>query len=165
MVADADLPGAAIQLVPTTDRAAIDELLRLNELIDLCIPRGGEGLIRAVVEKSRIPVIKHYKGVCHVFVDRDADFDMAEKIVINGKCQRPGVCNAIETLLVDAPLAGTFLPRIEKALKAKGVEIKISFHFRGYWAIAKIQPTKRKMNEKVMTARAILILIYCTLQT
>jgi glutamate-5-semialdehyde dehydrogenase len=93
-------------------------------LIDLCIPRGGEGLIRAVVEKSRIPVIKHYKGVCHVFVDRDADFDMAERIVINGKCQRPGVCNAVETLLVDAKIAGEFVPRIEKALAAKGVEIR-----------------------------------------
>jgi glutamate-5-semialdehyde dehydrogenase len=118
------LPAHAITVVPTTDRAAIDELLKLNELIDLCIPRGGESLIRAVAEKSRIPVIKHYKGVCHVFVDRDADLDMAEKIVINAKCQRPGVCNAIETLLVDAPLVGTFLPRIEKALTGKGVEIR-----------------------------------------
>jgi glutamate-5-semialdehyde dehydrogenase len=114
----------AITVVPTTDRAAIDELLKLDELINLCIPRGGEGLIRAVAEKSRIPVIKHYKGVCHVYVDRDADLDMAEKIVINAKCQRPGVCNAIETLLVDAPLAGTFLPRIEKALAERGVEIR-----------------------------------------
>jgi len=114
----------AITVVPTTDRAAIDELLKLDELINLCIPRGGEGLIRAVAEKSRIPVIKHYKGVCHVYVDRDADFDMAEKIVLNAKCQRPGVCNAIETLLVDAPLAKTFLPRIEKALTDCGVEIR-----------------------------------------
>jgi glutamate-5-semialdehyde dehydrogenase len=118
------LPANAITVVPTTDRGAIDELLKLDELIQLCIPRGGEGLIRAVVEKSRIPVIKHYKGVCHVFVDRDADLDMAERIVLNAKCQRPGVCNAMETLLVDAPLAGTFLPRIEKALKERGVEIR-----------------------------------------
>jgi glutamate-5-semialdehyde dehydrogenase len=118
------LPADAVTVVPTTDRAAIDELLKFDELINLCIPRGGEGLIRAVAEKSRIPVIKHYKGVCHVYVDRDADFDMAEKIVINAKCQRPGVCNAIETLLVDAPLAGTFLPRIEKALTERGVEIR-----------------------------------------
>jgi len=118
------LPADAITVVPTTDRAAIDELLKLDELINLCIPRGGEGLIRAVAEKSRIPVIKHYKGVCHVYVDRDADLDMAEKIVINAKCQRPGVCNAIETLLVDAPLAKTFLPRIEKALTDRGVEIR-----------------------------------------
>jgi len=118
------LPADAITVVPTTDRAALDELLKLDELIQLCIPRGGEGLIRAVAEKSRIPVIKHYKGVCHVYVDRDADLDMAEKIVLNAKCQRPGVCNAIETLLVDAPLAGTFLPRIETALRARGVEIR-----------------------------------------
>jgi len=118
------LPADAITVVPTTDRAAIDELLKLDELINLCIPRGGEGLIRAVAEKSRIPVIKHYKGVCHVYVDRDADFDMAEKIILNAKCQRPGVCNAIETLLVDAPLAKTFLPRIEKALTGRGVAIR-----------------------------------------
>ena len=118
------LPAHSITVVPTTDRAAIDELLKLDELIQLCIPRGGEGLIRAVVEKSRIPVIKHYKGVCHVFVDRDADFDMAEKIVLNAKCQRPGVCNAMETLLVDEKIASTFLPRITAALAARGVEIR-----------------------------------------
>lgn len=118
------LPADSIAVVPTTDRVAIDELLKLDELIQLCIPRGGEGLIRAVAEKSRIPVIKHYKGVCHVFVDRDADFDMAEKIVINGKCQRPGVCNAVETLLVDAAIADTFMPRIAKALTDRGVEIR-----------------------------------------
>ena len=118
------LPANAVTVVPTTDRAAIDELLKLDELIQLCIPRGGEGLIRVVVEKSRIPVIKHYKGICHVYVDRDADLDMAERIVINAKCQRPGVCNAVETLLVDAPLAGMFLPRIEKALAERKVEIR-----------------------------------------
>jgi glutamate-5-semialdehyde dehydrogenase len=118
------LPANSITVVPTTDRAAIDELLKLDQFIDLCIPRGGESLIRAVAEKSRIPVIKHYKGVCHVFVDRDADLDMAEKIVINAKCQRPGVCNAIETLLIDTPLAGTFLPRIEKALTDRKVEVR-----------------------------------------
>lgn len=118
------VPANAITVVPMTDRAAIDELLKLDEFINLCIPRGGESLIRAVAEKSRIPVIKHYKGVCHVFVDREADLDMAEKIVVNAKCQRPGVCNAIETLLVDAPLADTFLPRITKALTDRKVEIR-----------------------------------------
>lgn len=118
------LPANAITVVPTTDRAAIEQLLKLDEFINLCIPRGGESLIRAVTEKSRIPVIKHYKGVCHVFVDRDADLDMAENIVINAKCQRPGVCNAIETLLVDKPLANTFLPRLEKALTDRGVAIR-----------------------------------------
>ncbi|MGD1018785.1 MAG: glutamate-5-semialdehyde dehydrogenase [Verrucomicrobiia bacterium] len=118
------LPPNSITVVPTTDRAAIDELLKLDDLINLCIPRGGEGLIRAVAEKSRIPVIKHYKGVCHVYVDRDADFDMAEKIVINAKCQRPGVCNAIETLLIDEKIADKFLPRIAKALTEHKVELR-----------------------------------------
>jgi glutamate-5-semialdehyde dehydrogenase len=119
-----DLPPNSITVVPTTDRAAIDELLKLDELINLCIPRGGEGLIRAVAEKSRIPVIKHYKGVCHVYVDRDADFDMAEKIVINAKCQRPGVCNAIETLLIDETIADQFLPRVARVLTQKTVELR-----------------------------------------
>jgi glutamate-5-semialdehyde dehydrogenase len=118
------LPPDSITVVPMTDRAAIDELLQLDELINLCIPRGGEGLIRAVAEKSRIPVIKHYKGVCHVYVDRDADFDMAEKIVINAKCQRPGVCNAIETLLIDQKIADQFLPRVAKALAGQKVELR-----------------------------------------
>ena len=118
------LPPNSITVVPTTDRIAIDELLKLHELINLCIPRGGEGLIRTVAEKSRIPVIKHYKGVCHVYVDRDADFDMAEKIVINAKCQRPGVCNTIETLLIDERIADKFLPRIAKSLTENKVELR-----------------------------------------
>jgi glutamate-5-semialdehyde dehydrogenase len=118
------LPPNSITVVPTTDRAAIDELLKLDDLINLCIPRGGEGLIRAVAEKSRIPVIKHYKGVCHVYVDREADFDMAEKIVINAKCQRPGVCNAIETLLIDDKIADKFLPHVAKALTENEVELR-----------------------------------------
>ncbi len=118
------LPKDGLVVVPTTDRAAIDELLKLDEYINLCIPRGGEGLIRFVVEKSRIPVIKHYKGVCHVFVDREADFDMAELIVINAKCQRPGVCNAIETLLIDKKIAAQFLPRIAQSLAAQKVEVR-----------------------------------------
>ena len=124
------LPANSITVVPTTDRAAIDELLQLDDLINLCIPRGGEGLIRAVAEKSRIPVIKHYKGVCHVYVDRDADFDMAEKIVVNAKCQRPGVCNAIETLLIDQKIADQFLPRVAKALAEKKVELRGDEHTR-----------------------------------
>ncbi|HUK81841.1 MAG TPA: glutamate-5-semialdehyde dehydrogenase [Verrucomicrobiae bacterium] len=119
------IPPDSITVVPTTDRAAVDELLKLDEFINLCIPRGGESLIRAVAEKSRIPVIKHYKGVCHVYVDREADFDMAEKIVVNAKCQRPAVCNAIETLLVDEKIADTFLPRIGKALAERKVELRV----------------------------------------
>ncbi len=118
------LPADSITVVPMTDRAAIDELLKLDEFINLCIPRGGESLIRAVAEKSRIPVIKHYKGVCHVYVDRDADLDMAERIVVNAKCQRPAVCNAMETLLVDETIADKFLPRIAKSLADRKVELR-----------------------------------------
>src|SRR5712672_1548737 len=105
-------PEKAIQVVPTTDRDAIKELLALTQYVDLCMPRGGEGLIRAVAECSKVPVIKHYKGVCHVYVDGDADLKMAEEIVLNAKVQRPGVCNAMETLLVDKAIAPGFLPAI-----------------------------------------------------
>jgi glutamate-5-semialdehyde dehydrogenase len=120
----AQFPGHAIQVVPTTDREAIPALLSLTSLVDLCMPRGGEGLIRAVTECSKVPVIKHYKGVCHVYVDRDADLGMAESIVMNAKCQRPGVCNAAETLLVDRAIAATFLPVIAARLDEKQVELR-----------------------------------------
>ena len=118
-------PSAAIQVVPTPERDAIRELLSLTGLVDLCIPRGGEGLIRAVTECSRVPVIKHYKGVCHVFVDREADLKMAEEIVMNAKVQRPAVCNAMETLLVDQPIAAKFLPMIAESFAGKNVEMRI----------------------------------------
>src|SRR5207249_10074342 len=118
-------PENAIQVVPTTDREAIKELLSLTQFVDLCIPRGGEGLIRAVAECSKVPVIKHYKGVCHVFVDRDADLKMAEEIVMNAKVQRPAVCNAMETLLVDKALAPAFLPRMAQKLQEKKVELRV----------------------------------------
>jgi len=117
-------PEHAIQLVPTTDRDAIPILLSLTEYIDLCMPRGGEGLIRAVTDCSKVPVIKHYKGVCHVYVDRAADLKMAERIVLNAKCQRPGVCNAMETLLLDRPIAAPFLVHLAPALAALSVEIR-----------------------------------------
>ena len=117
-------PQHAIQVVSTTDREAIKELLSLTQYVDLCMPRGGEGLIRAVTECSKVPVIKHYKGVCHVFVDRDADWKMAEEIVLNAKVQRPAVCNAMETLLVDRPVAEKFLPHIARSLFAKNVELR-----------------------------------------
>ena len=117
-------PLSAIQVVPTTEREAIKELLSLTDLVDLCIPRGGEGLIRAVAECSKVPVIKHYKGVCHVYVDGEADLEMAEEIAMNAKVQRPAVCNAMETLLVDKAIAGSFLPRIGEKLAAKNVEIR-----------------------------------------
>ncbi|MDT8441628.1 MAG: glutamate-5-semialdehyde dehydrogenase [Desulfuromonadales bacterium] len=118
------LPAAALQVIETTDRDAVLELLKLEDEIDLIIPRGGEGLIRFVSEHSRIPVIKHYKGVCHTFVDASADFDEAEKICLNAKVQRPGVCNAMETLLVHKDIAETFLPRIAAALRRAGVELR-----------------------------------------
>ena len=120
-----NFPPEAIQVVPTVDREAVPILLSLTEYIDLCMPRGGEGLIRAVAEASRIPVIKHYKGVCHIYVDREADPDMAIAITVNSKCQRPGVCNAAETLLVDAGIADSLLPRIAEALAAEGVELRV----------------------------------------
>ncbi len=117
-------PEHAIQVVPTTDRAAVPALLALTQYVDLCMPRGGESLIRAVTDCSKVPVIKHYKGVCHVFVDAEADLKMAEAIVMNAKTQRPAVCNAMETLLVDRVIAGSFLPAIGARLDEKKVELR-----------------------------------------
>lgn len=118
------LPENAVQLIPMVDREAVNMLLQLEEYIDLIIPRGGEDLIRAVVSQSRIPVIKHYKGVCHVFVDAGADLDMAVRICLNAKVQRPGVCNAMETLLVHRGAAGEFLPAVAEALEKAGVALR-----------------------------------------
>ena len=118
------IPEAAIQLFPFPEREAVYELLALEDYIDLIIPRGGEDLIRAVVKHSKIPVIKHYKGVCHIFVDASASEEMAESIVVNAKVQRPGVCNALETLLVHEAIASTVLPKIVSSLTARGVEIR-----------------------------------------
>jgi glutamate-5-semialdehyde dehydrogenase len=115
-------PEHAIQVVPTADREAIPALLSLTQYVDLCMPRGGEGLIRAVTECSKVPVIKHYKGVCHVYVHAAADLAMAEEIVFNAKCQRPSTCNAAETVLVDRAVAGAFLPRMAARLATKSVE-------------------------------------------
>ena len=113
-----------VTFINIPEREAIMEMLKLEGLIDLIIPRGGEGLIRAVTENSRIPVLKHYKGVCHVFVDRDADLHMAEEICFNSKVQRPGTCNAMETMLVDEKIAKKFLPPMIKRFKAAGVLLK-----------------------------------------
>ncbi|MGB7293505.1 MAG: glutamate-5-semialdehyde dehydrogenase [Thermodesulfobacteriota bacterium] len=121
---EADLPEDSIQVVPVADRAFVLEMLKLEDLIDLIIPRGGEGLIRFVTENSRIPVLKHYKGVCHIFVDEYADLEMAENVCINAKVQRPGVCNAVETLLVHKVIAEKFLPGLVKRLQAAKVEIR-----------------------------------------
>ena len=121
---DLSLPETVIQIVPITDREAIYELLQLEESIDVIIPRGGEELIRAVVRDSKIPVIKHYKGVCHIFVDETADLDMAVRICMNAKTQRPGVCNAMESLLVHEAVAPVFLPAMARALREAGVVIR-----------------------------------------
>jgi glutamate-5-semialdehyde dehydrogenase len=119
-----EFPRDAIQVVATPNRDAIKELLSLTQYIDLCMPRGGEGLIRAVADCSKVPVIKHFKGVCHVYVDGAADLKMAEEIAYNAKCQRPTVCNAMETLLVDRTVAEEFLPAMAQRLKAKKVELR-----------------------------------------
>jgi glutamate-5-semialdehyde dehydrogenase len=122
--AETAVPENTIQVVQSTDRALVHELLQLESYIDLIIPRGGEELIRAVVAKSRVPVIKHYKGVCHVYVDAAAELAMAERICINAKVQRPSVCNAMETLLVHQAVAAKFLPQLITKYQAAGVEIR-----------------------------------------
>ena len=119
----AGLPEDAVQLVPP-DRALLDALLQQDARIDLCIPRGGRSLIDFIDERSRIPVVKHDQGVCHLYVAADADLDQAERLVVNAKAQRPGVCNALECLLVDSSIAGTALPRLGRALGEAGVELR-----------------------------------------
>jgi glutamate-5-semialdehyde dehydrogenase len=121
---EAGLPAAAAQVVPVPDREATFELLALDDLIDLAIPRGGPGLIRAVAERSRVPVVKHYQGVCHLFLDESAGVDDAVALTVNGKVQRPGVCNATECLLVHRGAADRLLPAVGKALSAQGVELR-----------------------------------------
>ncbi len=118
------VPKDAVQVIPTPDRKAMEYLLEMEDYVDLVIPRGGEGLIRFVTERARMPVIKHYKGVCHVYVDEEADLEKAVKICVNAKCQRPGVCNAMETLLVHREIAPKFLPLIAEEYKKYGVEIR-----------------------------------------
>ncbi|MBI3803752.1 MAG: glutamate-5-semialdehyde dehydrogenase [Nitrospirae bacterium] len=120
----AGLPPHAITLIETTDRQAIFDLLTFDDLIDLIIPRGGEGLIRTVVEHSKIPVMKHDKGICHTFVDESADLRMAEEICLNAKVQRPSTCNAMETLLVHRKVAATFLPKVAKRFQESVVELR-----------------------------------------
>ena len=118
------LPTAAVTLVEDLRRETMIELLQLADIVDLAIPRGGEGLIRFVAEHARVPVIKHYKGVCHLYVDRNADLDLALGLVVDGKTSRPGVCNALETLLVHRDVAADFLPRAARALRERGVELR-----------------------------------------
>lgn len=118
------VPAAAVTVLTDLRREAMLELLQLHELIDLAIPRGGEGLIRFVAEHARVPVIKHYKGVCHLFVDASADIGQALELLVDGKCSRPSACNSLETLLVHRDIAGEFLPRAGEALASRGVELR-----------------------------------------
>jgi len=145
-----NFPLHAIQVVPTTDREAIKELLALTQYVDLCMPRGGESLIRAVTECSKVPVIKHYKGVCHVYVDADADLKMAEEIAMNAKVQRPAVCNAMETLLVDKAIAGKFLPQLAQKLADKNVELRCDAEALGIFqsAIRNLQSAIKAATEE-----------------
>jgi glutamate-5-semialdehyde dehydrogenase len=137
----AGMPEDAIQLIETTDRKAVTEMLKAEEWIDLVIPRGGKELIKTVVEHSRIPVIKHYEGVCHIYVDDEADLEMAQKLCFNAKIQRPGVCNAMETLLVNAEVAKDFIPRMLEQFAEVGVEI------RGCPRTREIVPKVKKATE------------------
>ena len=121
---EAGIPQKAVQVIPTTERAAVNALISLDDHVDVIIPRGGEGLIRFVTEHSRVPVLKHYKGVCHIYVDQSASFSMAKDICFNSKVQRPGVCNALETLLVHEDAAAGFLPEMAKQYGEAGVEIR-----------------------------------------
>jgi len=139
------VPQNAIQVVQSKDRALVHELLQLESYIDLIIPRGGEELIRAVVANSKVPVIKHYKGVCHIYVDADAELDMAERICMNAKVQRPSVCNAMETLLVHEAVASKFLPPLVAKYQAAGVEI------RGCDETCALVPGIKKANEEDWT--------------
>lgn len=118
------MPANAIQLIPTTDREAVKVMCQMTDYLDLIIPRGGEGLIQAVTEMSHVPVIKHYKGVCHTYIDATADLEMAWRIAENAKCQRPGVCNAMETLVVHKDIAEAFLPKMGEIFDACGVEMR-----------------------------------------
>lgn len=138
---EAGIPEGSISTLPTTSHQAVAELLKLDRYLDLVIPRGGQGLIKTVCRLSRIPVIKHYKGLCHVYVDEGAEFKMAEKIIFNAKVQRPGVCNAMETLLVHQAMAQKFLPRIGRLLMNRGVEL------RGCPLTCKILPGLKKARE------------------
>jgi glutamate-5-semialdehyde dehydrogenase len=150
---EAGLPADAVQLVPTTDRAAVGHLLQMREYIDLAIPRGGEELIRRVAEEAQMPVMKHYQGNCHVYVEKSADPAQAEAIVVNSKCQRPGVCNAAESLLVDAAVASALVPRLAGALLARGVEL------RGCSVVRALVPEAKVANEEDYAAEYLDLII------
>jgi len=123
-IVESGLPGESVQLIPTTDRQAVRDMLQLEEFIDVVIPRGGEGLIRTVVQEAKMPVLKHYKGICHIYVDKSVDIDQALEIIYNAKVQRPGVCNALECLLVHQDVAEVILPKVAERLGNSGVRFK-----------------------------------------
>lgn len=150
-----DIPQAALSLIPFTEREGVLEMLKQEDSIDLIIPRGGESLIRFVVENSRIPVIKHYKGVCHIFVDQSADFDKAEQIIVNSKTQRPGVCNSLETLLIHRDVAAEFIPKIAATLSALGVELRGDAVFCSY------APTATAATEEDWHAEYLDLILAC----
>jgi glutamate-5-semialdehyde dehydrogenase len=147
----AGLPPAAVTVIDNADRSLVPAMATAEGLIDLIIPRGGEGLIRAVAEAATIPVIKHYAGNCHVYVHAGADADMAETITLNAKCQRPGVCNAAETLLVDAAVAESFLPRVAGKLASAGVELRCDAAARDILSAAGVEGLKEATEEDFRT--------------
>ena len=134
----AGLPAHSVQLIPFTDRASVEHLARMDQYLDLIIPRGGKGLIEKVVACARMPVIKHYDGVCHVYVHADADLEMAANIVVNSKCQKPGVCNALETLLVHRDAAAAFYPLVGRRLAESRVEIRADDAARGLLGVPSV---------------------------
>lgn len=142
--APSGLPDHSIQLIPFVDRESVRALCEMDKWLDLLIPRGGAGLIETVVSLARMPVIKHYDGICHVYVDRAADLAMAEAITVNSKVQKPSVCNAAETLLVHREIAGDFVPRIAAALAAKGVELRGDEGFRQLAGTAEVRPASEE---------------------
>jgi glutamate-5-semialdehyde dehydrogenase len=147
-----------VSFIEMTDRAAVLEMLKQDAYIDLIIPRGGEGLIKMVTENSRIPVIKHDKGVCHTYVDEFADLDMAHDICINAKVQRPGTCNAMECMIVHAAVADEFLPWVTKDLKALKVEIKADAKARRFvkgLKIAKEEDWSKEYNDLVLNLKVV----------
>lgn len=137
-LAEVGLPADCVQAVATSDREVMTALIRRNAEIDLVIPRGGEGLIRYVTENATVPVIQHYKGVCHAYIHADADLDMAIDIIVNGKCSRPGVCNALETLLVHRELAPTLFEKLAPVLADRNVEVRGDARTRALWPAAKV---------------------------
>ena len=121
---ESGIPSGAVQLIPWRDREAVKMMLKMDKVIDLIIPRGGEGLVRMVTAEATMPVLKHYKGVCHLFVDEECDVEKAVNIVVNAKCQRPGTCNALETLLIDRKIAARFVPFFAAAMRQNNVELR-----------------------------------------